>query len=461
MTNVSKPAENLAKALWTLSWPVVTLNLLNVVNALLDRFFIGTLPRAALTAHGAAVSVIFMLFSLAFSVGIGAGAIISRAYGAKDYDEVKRGADQAVRVSVYVGLGLGLIAALTAPLAAKLILPATSIEAQTMMVQFLLAYSVGLPAMCINQTLAAALRSIGNSVAPMFLAGIQVPVHIALNYVLVYHFRLGLLGAGISLSASVIVSLFCYFLYARRSVLQAHISLKPPSLEWFTRILKISMPSGFQAILRTLSLLVFTLVLSSLNNGEAAIAAMTTGFAIEMIMFAPAFGISAAVSALVGQSLGAKDPKRAESIGWIGAMVAFLIAAVVSAPIYFAVPSFAHSLVGSKPDVQSELVSIVRFLCVTEPLFCLAMVLNGGLQGAGETKHPLWISIISLWLMRVPLAAILALSAGSPLLLGINLPIGLALGAKGAWIAMSVTQGVQGFLCGFSWRKGHWKVVKV
>jgi len=461
MTNDSKPAENLAKALWTLSWPVVTLNLLNVVNALLDRFFIGTLPRAALTAHGAAVSVIFMLFSLAFSVGIGAGAIISRAYGAKDYDEVKRGADQAVRVSVYVGLGLGLIAALTAPLAAKLILPATSIEAQTMMVQFLLAYSVGLPAMCINQTLAAALRSIGNSVAPMFLAGIQVPVHIALNYVLVYHFRLGLLGAGISLSASVIVSLFCYFLYARRSVLQAHISLKPPSLEWFTRILKISMPSGFQAILRTLSLLVFTLVLSSLNNGEAAIAAMTTGFAIEMIMFAPAFGISAAVSALVGQSLGAKDPKRAESIGWIGAMVAFLIAAVVSAPIYFAVPSFAHSLVGSKPDVQSELVSIVRFLCVTEPLFCLAMVLNGGLQGAGETKHPLWISIISLWLMRVPLAAILALSAGSPLLLGINLPIGLALGAKGAWIAMSVTQGVQGFLCGFSWRKGHWKVVKV
>jgi putative MATE family efflux protein len=461
MTNDSKPAENLAKALWTLSWPVVTLNLLNVVNALLDRFFIGTLPRAALTAHGAAVSVIFMLFSLAFSVGIGAGAIISRAYGAKDYDEVKRGADQAVRVSVYVGLGLGLIAALTAPLAAKLILPATSVEAQTMMVQFLLAYSVGLPAMCINQTLAAALRSIGNSVAPMFLAGIQVPVNIALNYVLVYHFRLGLLGAGISLSASVIVSLFCYFLYARRSVLQAHISLKPPSLEWFTRILKISMPSGFQAILRTLSLLVFTLVLSSLNNGEAAIAAMTTGFAIEMIMFAPAFGISAAVSALVGQSLGAKDPKRAESIGWIGAMVAFLIAAVVSAPIYFAVPSFAHSLVGSKPDVQSELVSIVRFLCVTEPLFCLAMVLNGGLQGAGETKHPLWISIISLWLMRVPLAAILALSAGSPLLLGINLPIGLALGAKGAWIAMSVTQGVQGFLCGFSWRKGHWKVVKV
>jgi putative MATE family efflux protein len=461
MTTVSKPAENLAKALWALSWPVVTLNLLNVVNALLDRFFIGTLPRAALTAHGAAVSVIFMLFSLAFSVGIGAGASISRAYGAQEYEEVKRGADQAVRVSVYVGLGLALIAALTAPLAAKLILPATSVEAQKMMVQFLLAYSVGLPAMCINQTLAAALRSIGNSVAPMFLAGIQVPVHIALNYLLVFHFRLGLLGAGISLSASVIVSLFCYFLYARHSVLQAHISLKPPSVDWFVRILKISIPSGFQAILRTLSLLVFTLVLSSLNNGEAAIAAMTTGFAIEMIMFAPAFGISAAVSALVGQSLGAKDPRRAESIGWIGAMVAFAIAAVVSAPIYFTVPSFAHSLVGSKPDVQSELVSIVRFLCITEPLFCLAMVLNGGLQGAGETKHPLWISIISLWLMRVPLAAILALSAGSPLLLGINLPIGLALGAKGAWIAMSVTQGVQGFLCGFSWRKGHWKVVKV
>ena len=456
-----KPAENLAKALWELSWPVVTLNLLNVVNSLLDRFFIGTLPRAALTAHGAAVSVIFMLFSLAFSIGIGAGAIISRAYGADDHDEVRRGADQAIRVSVYVGLGLGVIAALTAPLAAKLILPANSIDAQRMMVQFLFAYSIGLPAMCVNQTLAAALRSVGNSVAPMFLAGIQVPIHIALNFLLVFHLRLGLVGAGIALSASVIVSLFAYIWYARHSVLQAHITLKLPSLDWFNRILRISLPSGFQAILRTLSLLVFTLVLSSLSNGEAAIAAMTTGFAVEMIMFAPAFGISAAVSALVGQSLGAKDPKRAESIGWIGAVVAFVIAAVVSAPIYFAVPSFAHVLVGTKPDVQTELISIVRFLCITEPLFCLAMVLNGGLQGAGETKHPLWISIIALWLMRVPLAAIFALSAGSPILLGLKLPIGLALGAKGAWIAMSFTQGVQGFLCGLSWRRGHWKSVRV
>ena len=456
-----KPAENLAKALWTLSWPVVTLNLLNVINALLDRFFIGTLPRAALTAHGAAVSVIFMLFSLAFSVGIGAGAIISRAFGAEDHAEVKKGADQAIRVSVFVGLVLALFCAVTAPLASRLILPETSIEARKMMTQFLWAYSLGLPAMCINQTLGAALRSIGNSIAPMFLAGIQIPIHIILNYLLVYEGRLGLVGAGISLSSSVIVSLFCYIWYARHSVLQAHISLRPPSMEWFSRILRISIPSGFQAILRTMSLLVFTLVLSSLSNGEAAIAAMTTGFAIEMIMFAPAFGISAAVSALVGQSLGAKDPKRAESIGWIGAVVAFLIAATVSAPIYFTVPSFAHMLVGSKPDVQLELVSIVRFLCVTEPLFCLAMVLNGGLQGAGETKHPLWISIIALWFMRVPLAATLALSAGSPLLLGLKLPIGLAMGAKGAWMAMSLTQGVQGLMCGFSWQRGHWKSVKV
>lgn len=461
MTTPPKPAENLAKALWELSWPVVALNLLGVINSLLDRFFIGTLPRAALTAHGAAVSVIFMLFSLAFSVGIGAGAIISRAYGAREFDEVQVGADQAVRVSVYVGLVLGLFSAITAPLAAHIILPETSTEAKRMMIQFLLAYSVGLPAMCVNQTLASALRSIGNSVAPMVLTGIQVPIHIGLNYLLVYHLKLGLLGAGISLSSSVIVSLFFYIWYARHSVLKAHISFKPPSLDWLKRILKISIPSGFQAILRTLSLLVFTVVLSSLSNGEAAIAAMTTGFAIEMMMFAPAFGISAAVSSLVGQSLGAKEPGRAESIGWIGATVSFVIAALLAAPIYFAVPSFAHSLVGSKPDVQVELVSIVRFLCITEPLFCLAMVLNGGLQGAGETKHPLWISIIALWFMRVPLATILALSAGSPLLLGIKLPIGLALGAKGAWISMSVTQGIQGVLCGFSWRKGHWKSVKV
>ena len=214
-------------------------------------------------------------------------------------------------------------------------------------------------------------------------------------------------------------------------------------------------------MLRTASLTAFTLVLSNVPGHGAAIAAMGTGFAIESLMFAQAFGFSAATGALVGQNLGAKNPTRAEHIGWLAAAVAFGVATIVSIPVYLFVPNFAPSLCGNKVEVVNQIVHLVRLLCLTEPLFCLAMVLIGGMQGAGDTKQTMWISIFALWFLRVPLAIVLALPAGSNILFGIALPIGLAWGSQGAWIAMASTQGIQGFLVAYAWKRGHWKTIKV
>jgi Na+-driven multidrug efflux pump len=100
-------------------------------------------------------------------------------------------------------------------------------------------------------------------------------------------------------------------------------------------------------------------------------------------------------------------------------------------------------------------------LCVTEPLFCLAMVLMGGMQGAGDTKRPLWIGIFCLWGLRVPLALIFALPTHANVIFGLGLPFGLAMGAHGAWIAMASTQGVQGLFAVAAWKRGKWKTIRV
>jgi putative MATE family efflux protein len=458
----------LQKALFTMAWPVVVLNLLQVVNSLLDRFFIGHLPKESMTAHGGAISVLFMLFSLAFSISVGTGAIVSRAFGAGEVSEYRNGAQQSLRVATYFGLILGVVGFIGSPFMAVAILPRTDTESVRLMGQFLQAYSVGVPAMCIIQVLASSLRSIGDTRSPMFLSGFQILIHIVLNYLFIFEsegglpgFGLGLLGSGVALSLSAWVSAIVYVVYARKTPIATRWSLTPPTAQWAERIFRIAIPSAFQAVLRTLSLTAFTLILANVPGHDAAIAAMTTGFAIESLMFAPAFGLSAAAGALVGQSLGAKKPDRAMKIGYLTAMVAVVISTVFAVPIFILVPEFAGSLVGFKPEVTLEVVRVVRWLCVTEPLFCAAMVFFGGLQGAGDTKNPLWISIISLWGLRVPFGMLLAMAPGSALIGSLTLPTGFAMGATGAWIAMAFTQGLQGLMAAHIWRQGHWKNIKV
>lgn len=459
---------SLVSELWHMAWPVVSLNLLQVVNGLLDRSFIGHLPEAAMSGHGASMSFVFLLFSLAIAISIGAGAIVARAYGAKHEHEFRAGSQQALQVAIYVGICLGVLSYFFTPLFAHLVFKAGDTEDIFYITQFLHAYSIGVPAICIIQVIAACLRSIGDTKSPMVLSGFQILLHITLNFIFIFPPRgmipglnLGLFGAGLALATSAWVAAILYIWHVRSTDLHVKFSLSLPQKLWFARITKIAIPSAAQAVLRTASLTAFTLILSNVPNYGAAIAGMGTAFAIESLMFAQAFGFSAATSALVGQNLGAKNPTRAEHIGWLAAAVAFVAAVLISIPVYTLVPSFAPYLAGHKDAVVDQIVQLVRLLCLTEPLFCLAMVLIGGMQGAGDTKRPLWIGVFCLWGLRVPLALMLALPTGSNLMFGIGLPYGLALGAHGAWLAMAGTQGVQGFFAVFAWKVGNWKTVRV
>lgn len=95
----------------------------------------------------------------------------------------------------------------------------------------------------------------------------------------------------------------------------------------------------------------------------------------------------------------------------------------------------------------AEVTVLLRWLCVTEVFFAYAMVMIGAMQGAGETKGPMWISIVCLWGIRVPLAYVLAIT--------------LNFGAVGAWISMSLTQGIQGIIAIILFKRGAWKTQKV
>jgi putative MATE family efflux protein len=457
--------ENSARVVWELAWPAVALNSLQIVNTLLDRGFIGRLAPSALTAHGGATSILFLMFQLAVSLATGSTALVSRAYGADNRSEVRQAAQQSLRLAIIGGISIGLLTALIAPLTAHALVPASDHAAIHAMQDFLLAYAVGLPGIFVIQVLAGSLRGIGDTRSPMVISGIQILMHMTLNFMLVLphgHWPgLGLTGAGIALSASALVSAGIYIAYAGSTPLGHLWSLKLPDWAWAQRVLRITIPAATMACLRVFSLTAFTIVLTAIPDGSAAIAAMTTGFAIESIIIMPAFGLAAAAAALVGQSLGMKRPDRASRLGWTAAHHGAIVTVTISAVIFFAAPGIAALLLNNQESIMRPAITLIRMLCLTEIGFCYAMVLIGAMQGAGDTKEPMRISILSLWGLRVPMAIILALPTGKVLLsigaVGIALPYGVGLGANGAWIALASTQGLQGILAAILFNRGRWK----
>jgi putative MATE family efflux protein len=450
--------ENATRIVWALAWPAVALNSLQVINTLLDRGFIGHLPSAALTAHGGAINVLFLMFSLAMALGTAATALVSRSFGAGDVAAYRKASRQAFSISIFVGIAFGAVTVAIAPAAARMILPANDPDAINLMTRFVQVYAIGLPPIYIIQALAGSLRGVGDTKSPMFISGFQILLHILLNFLLIFPTRevgglvipgagLGLVGAGLSLALSAWVSAIIYVLFTPRTELQSVWTLKLPKLDWIRRILRVAIPAAVMSVLRVLSLTAFTLVLKNVPDASTAIAAMGIAFAIEGIMFMPSFGLSTAAAALVGQSLGMEKPERAERLGWLAGHHAALVTLLLAGPIFFGAPQIATLLLGSKPEIVRETTEFLRLLCVTEVFFAYSMVMMGAMQGAGDTVRPLWISVFTMWGLRVPLAIVLAIPMG--------------LGSTGAWISMSLTQAIQGIMSLIVFKQGGWKTKEV
>lgn len=477
--------ESVSRTIWKLAWPVVALNSLQVVNSLLDRYFLGHLGAPALEAMGGSLTVVFLLFSLAMALSGAATALVSRNYGAKNYHRMRVAARQCLSVSIMSGIILSVVGIVVSPYVAAMTFKAGE-PAIKLMTQYLSIFAIGLPAMHIVQCLAGSSRATGDSKSPMVLSGIQILLHIILNYILIFPPRMGPLGitipganmgftgAAVALSTSAWMAALGYMAYSSRSAIGSAWQLQMPRLDWLRRIVKIAAPNAGMAILRVGSLFIFTQILKNTASSSAAIGGMSIAFSLESIMFMPAFGLSMASAALVGQSLGAKEPERAERIGWLASHYGALVVLAMVVPIYIGAGNIAGTMISShsKPAVQAqqaqavsesesigkrdqqkaiavreEATKLVRILCYTEVFFSYAMILIGAMQGAGDTIRPFWLTVVCLWGVRVPLAYLLAIT--------------LQHGAVGAYWSMSITQALQGMLSIVMFRAGRWKSVRV
>jgi putative MATE family efflux protein len=440
--------ENVARTVWRLALPTMAASVVQSANSFLDRIFVGRLGAEALAGVGVGSQLLFLTMALAMAVSTGATAIVARMVGANDTHSLRQAARQALGIACVLGVAFTLLGYLLLPQIIRWY--GLEAGADTQARQFLTLALLGAPASFLMMGLSGTFRGLGDTRSPMYASIVATVVHIVGDYLLIFGKlglpALGIRGAGIAMALSLWAGtgmLWAQLWFSRRREL-AYPAL--PVWAWWKRILRIGLPASARTFIYSTSSVMFTGVLAATAAGTAAVAALPIGLTAESIAFMPGFAFAIAASALVGQSLGAKNERLAERFGWTAAWQSCAVMTTMAVVFYVFAEQFA-GLFTTDPQVKALAVAYLRINALTEPLLAFGMTLAGALQGAGDSLKAMAATFVTQWVVRVPLAYLLA--------------YGLGWDAHGAWWAMALSSGFSGLLMIALFRHGGWKRVKV
>lgn len=439
----------IARDVWHLSIPAVLTNLLHTTNAFLDRMFVGKLGRDALAAVGVAGQGLFLLIAVSFIVGTGATAMVARFVGAQTLNDARKTLRQSLTLSALMGAVCTALAYLLMKPALHLMGLQPSAERATLI--FFSIALLGTVPMFIGGALGAVFRGMGDMRTPLKVMVMVNVVHIVLDVLLIFGLgpfpRMGLAGAATALALSQWIGLFMFWAALRRHPIMGEaVAFQSLDMRWVRRIVNIGAPASLQALLRITSMLGYTRILAATPESTAALAALPIGMTAESIAFMPGLGFGMAATALVGQSLGAKRTDLASRYAWTSAWQACAFMTTMGIVFYLFAYPFALWFTQDTLVVQVA-ADYLRINAYCQPALALAMVLSGAFQGAGDTRTPTWITLATMWFLRLPLAYLLALHLGYATL--------------GAWWAMASSVIVSGLLTALLFQRGHWRKVEV
>lgn len=439
-------------AVWYLAWPSAINTLIQAAYNIINRIFLGRLPNAepSLAASGIGGTALMLQFALTIGLSAGTAALVSRFLGADQHEDAEQAARQSLILSLFAGVVTGVPLAL---LARYLVL---AIGAKGDVVPLATVYTsiiswASVP-MFVYVIATAILRSQGDVRSPLYAGAIVIGLNILFDWLLIFGFGsvrgMGIQGAAISTVIARIAGMALTLWFLRRSSLGQALSHWRLDLSWLSRILAIGWPASAQNLLMTTASAGFIRILALLPNGQAttAQAAYTVALSIEALSFMPGLAYGIAATPLVGQNLGAGKPERAVHSAWVATGQAVLIMSAVASLFLFA-PGYLAAPFTKNLTLLPVIVAYLRINSFSEPFLALNMVLRGALQGAGETRMPAFVTFASMWLVRLPLAWLLA--------------IHLRMGAPGAWWAMSLTCCLSGMLMALWFRFGNWRNIRV
>lgn len=387
----------------TLAWPVVLEMSGVMIAGVVTTAMVGRLGAVALTAVGVATMVQFASAMVIAAFGTGASAIVGRESGAGQWKQVRRTTGQALLIGFILGLALAALGYAGANRLSLLIEAEPSVvELTGQLLKVLFLFTPVYLLMVIGN---AVLRGLAKTRTAFFIGTFSNLLSIGLSYLLIFGIGFPAMGA-MGVAWGMGIAQLCGGLVAMRMLVgDSQIRLQSGSVfswHWPTilQILQISLPAAIEQAALQGGRVVFTFMLAAV--GAVQFAAHQITVQIESLSFLPGFGFSVAAMTFVAQSLGKGRTERAVNFTVTTAGLA-LVSMSAMGVIFFLFAENLTRLFIEEPEVVYWGTLCVMVSAFEQPTISLAYVFAGALRGAGDTRWPMYVTILGVWVFRLPL----------------------------------------------------------
>lgn len=434
-------AEKL-RLLVQMSVPSMLAQLSAVMMFYIDASMVGQLGARQAASVGIVETSTWLFSGLTSAASMGFSVQVAHSIGANDFDRARRVLRQSLVCTLLFSSFLTFIAVLIHARLPYWLGGGADIAHDASM--YFLIYALAVPFFQLESLSGSMLKCSGNMKVPSLLNIGMCLLDVVFNYIFIYMLDLGVVGAALGTMLAIIVTalLMLYFLLFRsvQLSLTGHRGSFRPTWDCVSNALKIGLPMGLQQTLMGGAQIVSTVIVAPLGN--VAIAANVFAINVESICYMPGYGIAEAATTLVGQSIGAGKRLLTRSFAHIAVALGMGVMAFMGLLMYV----FAPELIGFMTPVEAIRhmgVTVLRIEAFAEPMFAAAIVCNGIFIGAGDTFKPAAMNLLSMWAVRLTLAAYLATTHGLP----------------GVWTAMAIELCFRGTIFLVRLFKGRWNRV--
>jgi len=438
----------IGQAVWKLAWPTMLQNVIAGLQGIIDHamvgHFVGYTANAAIGVSWQIVLVVIVFISSLFT---GMAVLVARFAGANQPDKVNRVVYQAFLTAFGLSIILAVIGYFAAPPLLVLVNAAPDVKAEAL--PFLRAMFMGIFGMMMFFMLSGAFRAAGDPRTPLRLGVIMTVLTIAFNVVLIPMF--GTIGAAIgTIASSTTVAIYGLWKFTRPdSVIHFERGMDmKPDFGIIRSLFRFGLPTGVQGIAMNIGGVLMLRFIGSLEHSAAAQAAYAVGYTeLFSLITWTSVGLMGASATIAGQNLGAGNPERAVQGVHVASRYGLAVAAAVGL-MFLLIPGYLLAIFGmTDPLVLALGRQLLAFLSVSGLFITVALSYTGGLQGTGDTRSPLYISIVSQVVVPLGLCTVFQAMYG--------------LDALHIWIAILIGHATRATLSVLRFRQGKWRGIAV
>ncbi|HXH91792.1 MAG TPA: MATE family efflux transporter [Thermoanaerobaculia bacterium] len=395
-------------AVWRLAWPTMLQNIIAGVQGIIDHVMVGHyVGYTGNAAIGVSWQVILVVIVFISSLFTGMAVLVARFAGANEPEKVNRVVYQAFLTALLMSAIMGVIGYFAAPALLDIIKAAPEVQHQAL--PFLRAMFVGIFGMMLFFMLSGAFRAAGDAKTPLRLGAAITVLTIVFNVILIP--RLGTIGAAYgTIASSTLVSAYgVWRLFAPHSVIRFRKGMDlSPDFSIIRSLFRFGLPTGVQGIAMNIGGVLMLRFIGSLQHSAAAQAAYAVCYTeLFSLITWTSVGLLGASVTIAGQNLGANRPDRTRLGVAVASRIGLGVAAVIGL-MFLLIPNVLLGVFGMKdPLVTSIGTQLLRYLSVSGFFITVALSYTGGLQGTGDTRSPLYISIVSQIIIPIGICAII------------------------------------------------------